>query len=419
MSVRPSLLGSDVADAIPGFDPSRAQWVVNLDLTSEGADKFADSHRQCRHVPRRQPPTKDRHRSRRRGGRLARGIPGRGGGGHHRRPGPDHLRWVSPTTSRRRATWRPCCATARCRWRSRDPRFRRCRPPSGRIPSEPGLLAGYIGLALVAILLMVYYRAMGIVSIIGLTVFGAILVAVFALLGRYQGLTLTLAGVTGVIVSIGITADSYIIYIERVKEEIRSGRTVRSAADEGFKQAFRTILTADAVSLLGCGPSVLPVGGTGQRLRSRARHRHPDRPLRSPYLHPASDLAAGPHSAGRPRLAFDQGDSQVSLWHRLNRGETTVDFVGKRKIWFRISLAAIAITLIALAARGGLNLGIEFEGGVSVTGPNPAGATVEDIRAGDQRGWNRRRCHPTRQRRSRLPGSNRRARSCHRGPTSR
>ena len=70
----------------------------------------------------------------------------------------------------------------------------------------------------------------------------------------------------------------------------------------------------------------------------------------------------------------------MSLWHRLNRGETTVDFVGKRKIWFRISLAAIAITLIALAARGGLNLGIEFEGGVSVTGPNPAGATVEDIR---------------------------------------
>jgi protein-export membrane protein SecD len=114
-----------------------------------------------------------------------------------------------------------------------------------------GLLAGYIGLALVAILLIVYYRAMGVVAIIGLAVFGAILVAVFALLGRYQGLTLTLAGVTGVIISIGITADSYIVYIERVKEEIRGGRTVRSAADEGFKQAFRTILTADAVSLLG------------------------------------------------------------------------------------------------------------------------------------------------------------------------
>ena len=71
----------------------------------------------------------------------------------------------------------------------------------------------------------------------------------------------------------------------------------------------------------------------------------------------------------------------MNLWQRLNRGETTVDFVGKRRIWFRMSLAAIAVTLIALVARGGLNLGIEFEGGVSVTGPNPAAATVEDMRA--------------------------------------
>ena len=71
----------------------------------------------------------------------------------------------------------------------------------------------------------------------------------------------------------------------------------------------------------------------------------------------------------------------MSLWQRLNRGETNIDFVGKRQIWFRMSLAAIAITLVALAVRGGLNLGIEFEGGVSVTGPNPAGAGVEDFRA--------------------------------------
>lgn len=70
----------------------------------------------------------------------------------------------------------------------------------------------------------------------------------------------------------------------------------------------------------------------------------------------------------------------MSLWRRLNRGETTVDFVGKRRLWFRFSMAAIAITMIALVARGGLNLGIEFEGGVSVTGPNPAAATVEDFR---------------------------------------
>jgi preprotein translocase subunit SecF len=70
----------------------------------------------------------------------------------------------------------------------------------------------------------------------------------------------------------------------------------------------------------------------------------------------------------------------MNLWQRLNRGETKVDFVGKRRLWFRLSVGAIAITIIALVLRGGLNLGIEFEGGVSVTGPNPAGATVEDFR---------------------------------------
>lgn len=128
-----------------------------------------------------------------------------------------------------------------------------------------GLLAGYLGLALVAVLLIVYYRAMGLVAVIGLSVFASLLLGVFSLLGEYQGLTLTLAGVTGVIVSVGITADSYIVYFERIKEEIRGGRSVRSAVDEGFKQAFRTIITADTVSLMGAGLlwflSVGPVKG--------------------------------------------------------------------------------------------------------------------------------------------------------------
>jgi protein-export membrane protein SecD len=106
---------------------------------------------------------------------------------------------------------------------------------------------------LVAALLIGYYRSLGLAAILGLTVFGSLLVSIFALLGRYQGLTLTLAGVTGVIVAIGITADSYIVYFERIKEEIRRGRTVRSSVEEAFKAAYRTILTADTVSLLAAG----------------------------------------------------------------------------------------------------------------------------------------------------------------------
>ncbi len=116
-----------------------------------------------------------------------------------------------------------------------------------------GLISGVAGLALVAVFLLVFYRSLGLVAILGLTVFGSLLVAVFSLFGATSGLTLTLAGVTGVIVSVGITADSYIVYFERIKDEVRQGSTVVDAALDGFKGAFRTILTADTVSLLAAG----------------------------------------------------------------------------------------------------------------------------------------------------------------------
>lgn len=114
-----------------------------------------------------------------------------------------------------------------------------------------GLVAGIGGLILVAIAMMAYYRALGLVTVVGLSVFGSVLVVLFSLLGELQGLTLTLAGVAGLIVSIGITSDSYIVYFERIKEEVRKGRTLRSAVDHAFSRAFRTILTADAVSFAG------------------------------------------------------------------------------------------------------------------------------------------------------------------------
>jgi protein-export membrane protein SecD len=113
-----------------------------------------------------------------------------------------------------------------------------------------GIIAGALGLALVAIVLLLVYRSLGLVAILGLTVFAALLVTLFGLLGQAQGLTLTLAGVTGIIVSIGITADSYIVYYERIKDKIREGVEPSDAAEEGFTLAFRTILTADTVSLL-------------------------------------------------------------------------------------------------------------------------------------------------------------------------
>jgi len=114
-----------------------------------------------------------------------------------------------------------------------------------------GLIAGLGGLLLVGFYLLLYYRALGLVTIVGLTVFGSFLVTVMILLGRFQGTTLTLAGVAGIIVSIGITSDSYIVYYERIKEENRRGRPLRAAIDHAFHGAYRTILTGDTVTFLG------------------------------------------------------------------------------------------------------------------------------------------------------------------------
>ena len=133
-----------------------------------------------------------------------------------------------------------------------------------------GLVAGIGGLILVVLFLLVYYRAMGLVTLAGLTVFGSLLVVIFGTLGAWQGLTLTLAGVAGVIVSVGITADSYIVFFERVKEEVRNGRTMVDATNEAYRRAFRTILTADFVSFVGAlllwALAIGPVKGFAQAL---------------------------------------------------------------------------------------------------------------------------------------------------------
>lgn len=116
---------------------------------------------------------------------------------------------------------------------------------------QAGLIAGIAGLVLVALYMLVYYRALGLVNIVGLTVFGSLVTAVIILVGEVQGLALTLAGVTGVIVSVGITSDSYIVYFERIKEEVRRGRPMRPSVDHAFRAAFRTVLTGDTVTFLG------------------------------------------------------------------------------------------------------------------------------------------------------------------------
>jgi preprotein translocase subunit SecD len=115
---------------------------------------------------------------------------------------------------------------------------------------EKGILAGLIGLGLVVIYSILFYRALGIVSVFSLAVAALITWGTISLLGEAIGFALILAGVIGVIVSIGITADSFVVFFERLRDEIREGRSIRTSVEHGWVRARRTILVADAVTFL-------------------------------------------------------------------------------------------------------------------------------------------------------------------------
>ncbi len=124
-------------------------------------------------------------------------------------------------------------------------------PTLGHSALVAGLGAGLVGLALVLLYTIIYYRLLGLVIVLGLSVTAALLWAIISALGHTAfAPSFTLAGVTGLIVSIGITVDSYIVYFERLKDEARSGRSIRTSVDRGFHSAWRTVLAADTVSLL-------------------------------------------------------------------------------------------------------------------------------------------------------------------------
>jgi len=114
-----------------------------------------------------------------------------------------------------------------------------------------GIVAGLIGIALVLIFLLFYYRSLALVVAAGLVISAALMWSIVSLLSRTSGLALTLAGVTGIIVSIGVTVDSYVVFFERLKDEVVSGKTFRSSAQRGFKSAWRTIVAANTASLIG------------------------------------------------------------------------------------------------------------------------------------------------------------------------
>jgi preprotein translocase subunit SecD len=125
-----------------------------------------------------------------------------------------------------------------------------------------GLFAGALGLALVLIYSLLYYRALGLLVALSLTASGAMVFAILVLLGRYIGYTLDLAGIAGLIIGIGTTGDSFVVFFERIKDEIREGRSFRSAVPRGWARARTTILSGNAVTFLAA--LVLYIAAVGQ-----------------------------------------------------------------------------------------------------------------------------------------------------------
>lgn len=123
-------------------------------------------------------------------------------------------------------------------------------PMLGAASLQAGLLAGVIGIALIVLYAIVLYRALGAISLISMASAGAMIYGVLILLGRWIGYSLDLAGIAGIIISIGVTADSFIVFFERIKDEIRAGRTFRSAVPHAWRRARRTILSGNFVSII-------------------------------------------------------------------------------------------------------------------------------------------------------------------------
>jgi len=113
-----------------------------------------------------------------------------------------------------------------------------------------GLIAGAIGLAAVLLYSLLYYRVLGLLTALSLVASGAMVFAILVLLGRYINYTLDLAGIAGLIIGIGTTADSFVVFFERIKDEIREGRSFRSAVPRGWARARKTILSGNAVTFL-------------------------------------------------------------------------------------------------------------------------------------------------------------------------
>ena len=158
---------------------------------------------------------------------------------------------------------------------------------------QAGLTAGLLGLLLVMLYCLVYYRGLGLVVLASLLTAAAITYGMVLLLGNTAGFTLTLPGIAGLIIGVGVTADSFIIFFERIRDEMREGKSMRVAVETGWVRAKKTRLAANVVSLLSAGGPLHLRDRRGEGLRFRARPLDAHRPGDPLLVHQADGHAPG------------------------------------------------------------------------------------------------------------------------------
>jgi SecD/SecF fusion protein len=230
------------------------------------------------------------------------------------------------------------------------------------------LIAGIGGLIAVAFFLLIVYRFLGVVAIIGLAVYGVFLYGAILLFN----VTMTLPGIAGIILTIGVAADANIVIFERIKEEVRAGKSVRAAIATGYRKGFATIVDANVVTMITA--FVLFAAATGG-VRGFALMLLIGTLISMVTAVLATRALLGVLAAFRwfdnPRF-MGASAQKIPDWQKI-------DIVGKRRIWFTIATVALVISVGAIAIKG-LNLGIDFEGGTQVSFETAEPVSVDAVR---------------------------------------
>ena len=244
--------GTDVDDAKAAFDnQSGAGWIVTLDFNSTGAKKFADVTGK---LAAQQPPNNQFAIVLDNEVVSAPSVSSAITGGNAQISGSFTQQSASDLAN--------VLSYGALPLTFKESTVTTVSPALGGEQLNAGLLAGAIGLGLVVLYLVVYYRGLSLIAILSLLVSAALTYTIMTLLGPAIGFALNLPAVCGAIVAIGITADSFIVYFERIRDEIREGRSLRPAVERGWPRARRTILVADFVSFLAA--AVLFVATVGK-----------------------------------------------------------------------------------------------------------------------------------------------------------